>query len=86
MEVGGGFPGFKHDDTCLAQVKVQRLAQTQTIDLPLQVEMRDLSQRVNSAIGSPGSGNSDPLAAEILNRPYQRVLHRDARLRRSLLR
>ena len=59
-------------------MKVHRLLHAEGIPIALQIEMRDLAQRMNSGIRSPGALDDDTLAAKAQDRLLQQALNRKA--------
>jgi len=64
-------------DLVRAQMVVDRAADHLGHGLAGQIDMRDLRQRVDAGIGSPGAEHPHAGAAEIMDRGFQRLLHRE---------
>src|SRR4051812_8347359 len=58
------------------QMRVQPVAQPPRWKRFLDIAMRDLSQRVHAGIGAPRAVDANLLAADRLDRGFQRALHR----------
>ena len=59
-------------------MRVQPVAKAARHEMFGNVAMRDLSQRMHPGIGAAGAVHAHPLAADRLDRVFQRALHRRA--------
>src|SRR5712672_819970 len=61
-----------------AQMRVQAVAKTARRKMLFDVAMRDLRQRMHAGVGTARAVNANMLAADRLDRVFQRALHRGA--------
>src|SRR5437763_7449406 len=68
----------QHADRMRPQMRVETIAKPSRDEMPGNVAMRDLGQRVHTGIGAAGAVNADVLAADRLHRLFKRTLNRRA--------
>src|ERR1700704_738419 len=71
-------PGTEHADRMRPQMRVQAVAKASRHKMFRDIAMRDLPQRVHAGVGAAGAVNANVLAADRLDRGFQRALHRGA--------
>ena len=57
---------------------VQPLGEPERRPVAREIDMRDLPGRMDAGVGPPGAVRERPLAGHGEDRPFQRLLHRDA--------
>src|SRR5262249_12247197 len=76
MEIRGGNPGLQHRHRIGTQEMIQPVADLARLELLLQIEMRHLAQGMHAGIGAARTGDRHPFAGKLLDRIFQRTLHR----------
>ena len=78
LEIIGHDVGAEHADRMRAQMRIQAVAKPARRKRLRDVAMRDLAQRMHAGIGAARAMHAHVLAADRLDRRFQRALHRGA--------